>query len=394
VIRRWILPLLLVGFAGQGAAQIPNLPTIGRNWTDVSYPKVFYTTRDGLSVGLYYAQVRPMTYAEFFEPQAFRAILGVDFQFSTSGSKYIRLQARMPRLVDGWRFAGELGTSRRAREWYLGIGNDTELDKNNINDAQPHYYRSDNRSDLFRAEAQRRIIGRLRVLGGIHVERWRVDTLRNTTTLLAQQAQAGLVGFVNQSTNDIAFRFGLVFDTRNDEVAPRSGVLLQAIHALADSALGDLSYQRTTFSAQGYVPMHERLSVNIRGFVQHTSGTPGIGTIDLLEQSDAPLIGMGGARTHRALLDRRFLGDDLYFFNLDARYILTRVPTLYTVTLVGFYDTGRVFFAEDFTFTTKGLKHGGGAGIILQIFRAGLLGTTLGFGPDGGVLQFHTKWSF
>lgn len=392
--RHWLVLLFLVGFARQGAAQIPNLPTFGRNWTDVSYPKVFYTTRNGLSAGLYYAQVRPMSFADFFEPQPFRAIIGLDFQFSTSGSKYVRLQARMPRLIEGWRFGGVVEFSRRAREWYLGVGNETELDKTNINDAQPHYYRSDNRSALFRGEAQRRLIGPLRVLAGVHLEQWRIDTLNNTPTLLAEQAQAGTVPFVNQSTADNAFRFGLVFDTRDDEIAPRSGILAQVIYAIADSAFGDLSYTRTTLSASGYLPFGERLSINGRGAMQVMTGSPGFGSIDLFEQSDRPHEGLGGAATSRALLDRRFLGDDMVMLNLDVRYILTEAPTLYKVTLVGFFDTGRVYFSEDFRLTTEGLKNGGGGGVILQIFRAGVIGTTLGFGPDGGVLQFHTRWSF
>ena len=394
MIRRWIVLLLLAGFARQGAAQIPNLPTFGRNWTDVSYPKVFYTTRNGLSAGLYYAQVLPMTFADFFEAQPFRAIVGLDFQFSTSGSKFVRLQARMPRLVEGWRFAGVAELDRRAREWYLGVGNDTELDKDKINDAQPHYYRSDNRSALFRGEVQRRIIGPLRVLAGIHLQRWRIDTLKNTPTLLAEQAQAGGVPFVNQATTDNAFRVGLVFDTRDDEVAPRSGVLAQILYAIADSAFGDLSYTRTTLSASGYLPFGERLSMNGRGAIQVMTGSPGFGSIDLFEQSDRPSQGLGGAATHRALLDRRFLGDDVVMLNLDVRYIVSEAPTLYKVTLLGFFDTGRVYFGEDFRLTTEGLHHGGGGGVILQIFRAGILGGTLGFGPDGGVLQFHTRWSF
>jgi outer membrane protein assembly factor BamA len=394
VIRGWTVLLLLAGVARQGAAQIPNLPTIGRNWTDVSYPKVFYTTRDGLTGGLYYAQVLPMSFADFFEPQPFRTILGLDVQLATSGTKYLRLQARMPRLVEGWRFAAIAETSRRAREWYLGVGNDTELDKSNINDAQPHYYRSDNRSDLFRAEAQRQVMGGLRILAGIHLERWRIDTLRNTPTLLAQQAQADLVQFVGRPTSDIAVRIGLVYDSRDDEVAPRRGILAHAIYAVADSSVGDLSYTRATFSAAGYVPVGGRVSVNARGVVQLIGGNPGFGSLDLIEQSDRPIIGLGGVGTHRALLDRRFLGEDMMILNLDLRFVLTEAPTLYKITLLGFYDTGRVFVGENLRLTTEGLKHGGGAGLIAQIFRTGLLGVTLGFGPDKGVLQFHTSWSF
>ncbi len=393
-MSRWAFLLLLAVFPRGGAAQLPNLPTIGRNWTDVSYPKIFYTTRNEFTFGLYYAQIRPMAFADFFEPQPYRGMIGIDGQISTSGSKFVQLQARLPRLLEGWRFSATAELARRAREWYLGIGNDTELDKSNITDAQPHFYRSDNRSALFRGEVQRQIIGNLRVLAGLHLQRWRIDTLDNTPTLLAQHAQMGLVSFVDQPTSDIAFRVGLVYDTRNDEVAPRSGVRAQAIFAVADSSVGDLSYTRTTLSAAGYLPIGERLSINGRGLLQFMGGSPGFGSLDLVEQADRSILGLGGGETHRALVDRRFLGEDMLFLNLDIRYIISESPTLFKVTLIGFFDTGRVFLGEDLRLTTDDLKSGGGGGVALHLFRAALVAGTLGFGPDGGVLRFHTRWSF
>ncbi len=392
--RRWIVTLLVAVLVSPGQAQLPDLPTLGRNWTDVSYPKLFYTIREGFSFGLYYAQLRPMAFADFFEPQPYQALLGLDAQISTSGSKFLVVQFRMPRLVEGWRLSATAEVARRAREWYTGVGNATDLDKSLITDAQPHFYRSDNKSALFRAEVQRTIAGNLRALAGIHVQRWRIDTLAGTPTLLAQQAAAGQASFVGRSTNDNALRVGLVFDSRNDEVAARSGVLVQATYAIADSAYADLTYQRASLSAAGYVPAGERLSFNARGIIQVLSGNPGYGSLDLIENGDSPFVGLGGARTHRALLDRRFLGEDLMLLNVDVRYIVTEAPTLFKVSLVGFYDTGRVFVGENLRLTTDGLHHGGGGGLMVHLFRAALLGGTIGFGPDGTVLQFHSEWTF
>ncbi|MBI2537993.1 MAG: hypothetical protein HYW06_13740, partial [Gemmatimonadetes bacterium] len=70
------------------------------------------------------------------------------------------------------------------------------------------------------------------------------------------------------------------------------------------------------------------------------------------------------------------------------------VPTLVRTTVVAFLDAGRVFEPEPFTLTTEGLQVGGGAGLFLQFGRAGILGTTLGVGPDGLVLQAHTRWTY
>jgi hypothetical protein len=62
--------------------------------------------------------------------------------------------------------------------------------------------------------------------------------------------------------------------------------------------------------------------------------------------------------------------------------------------VLGFFDAGRVFQADDFRLTTDDLKVGGGSGIFVQVGRAGLAGVTLGVGPDGAIPEFHTRWTF
>ena len=70
------------------------------------------------------------------------------------------------------------------------------------------------------------------------------------------------------------------------------------------------------------------------------------------------------------------------------------VPTLIRLSLVGFVDAGRVFPAGDFKVTTQDLKVGAGGGLMLRLLRAGVLGLTVGGGPDGVVVDAHTQWSF
>ena len=70
------------------------------------------------------------------------------------------------------------------------------------------------------------------------------------------------------------------------------------------------------------------------------------------------------------------------------------MPTLVRATVVAFLDAGRVFEPEPFKLTTEALAVGGGGGLFLQFGRAGVLGTTVGAGPDGLVLQVHTRWTY
>jgi hypothetical protein len=138
----------------------------------------------------------------------------------------------------------------------------------------------------------------------------------------------------------------------------------------------------------------EQLGVAARVVGQSLHGSPPVGSYYLIEASDHPYLGLGGFESQRALPERRLLDGDKLFGNLDLRYDLYWEPTLVRVTAVGFLDAGRVFPPEGFRVTTTDLKVGGGGGLFLQFFRSGIIGTTLGFGPDGPVWEVHTSWPF
>ena len=70
-------------------------------------------------------------------------------------------------------------------------------------------------------------------------------------------------------------------------------------------------------------------------------------------------------------------------------------PTLFRVTLIGFLDVGRVFPTSEFKLTSEDLKWGGGTGLIVQLFRAAILGGTVGIGPENRLLAlFYTSWTY
>jgi hypothetical protein len=375
-------------------AQLPNLPTLGPGWTDIAYPRLLYTPRDGFIVGLYYAQIAQLGFADFDAPPPYRGKLSLDGYLTMSGSKSLVVEARLPQFVNGWRFVVTFEGVRRAREGYYGVGNDVSVDEANITDANPHFYRSDNRRYLARGEVQRRLVGPLRLLAGVQFEHWAIDTLPGASRL-AQDLAAGTVTGVGQGTGEVTGRIGLVLDTRNDEVAPRRGVRMEAILGRADSSvMGGVTYTRWTGSAAGYLPVGDRLVLAGRMVGQGMSHAPPLGSLYLVEASDVPYYGLGGAESHRALHRRRLLGADKLLANVDVRYDVFALPTIATLTVVAFLDAGRVFPSEGFAVTTTDLHVGGGGGVVAKFFRAGVLGMTLATGPDGLVLHGHTAWAF
>jgi hypothetical protein len=110
---------------------------------------------------------------------------------------------------------------------------------------------------------------------------------------------------------------------------------------------------------------------------------------------ERPFSVLGGSHSHRGLWRARHLDSDKLLGNLDVRYDLLAEPTLFRVTLVGFLDVGRVFPTSEFTLTSEDLKWGGGAGLIVQLFRAAIIGGTVGIGPENRLLAlFHTSWTY
>ncbi len=395
-MRILLVPLALLVTGSPSAAQIPDLPTLGASWTDVGYPKLFYTPRNGLSVGLHYAQVRPPGFDDWDAPPPYRAALSVDGQLSTSGSKKLTLAARFPSFFPGWRVGLVFEAERDARQNYFGIGNRSAFDSDLINDAQPHFYQSDHRRTFLRGEIQRRLAGGLRLLAGFHVERWRLDTLDGASRLARDRADQ-VNPYIDVSVSDVSARFGLVFDTRDDEIQTHRGVNVEIVVAAADSQVaGDVTYRRVFAAASGYLPLGDRFVVAARVIGQAMTGAPPLGSYYLIEAGTDPFDALGGARSHRGLQEHRFLGEDKLFGNLEARYAVAGDRQVGGVVLVGFLDVGRVFQPgeDDFRLTLRGHHVGGGLGPMLNIGRTGVLGATLGLGPDGVIVHAHTRWAF
>lgn len=391
-LRAALAAVLLFGTAVPAVAQLPGILPAGSAWRDIWYPKLYWTPRNGFTAGGHLAFELPTSYAHW-SPSPHRVAFTLDGQASTSGSRFVTLDAFAPDAAQGWRFRLTLSAERWNRDNYYGVGNSSVRNDANVTSQQEFFYRARRLRSYVRGEIQRRIVGGLRALVGFDAERWRIESIDATPDQLRNDSAAGAVTDAGRPTNDIVARLGLVFDTRNDEVATTRGVLVEFIHDIADSGvMGGLTYTRTMGSVRGFLPVGMRWTLAARVVGQRMGGNPPLGTYYLVEASDEPYEGLGGTDSHRALPDHRYLGRDKLFANVDVRYALLPFP--FPTTLVGFVDAGRVFQTETFHLTTAGMKVGGGAGLFLQIGRNGILGLTLAGGADGFLSQLHTSWTF
>ncbi|HEX9631216.1 MAG TPA: hypothetical protein VGA02_02035 [Gemmatimonadales bacterium] len=387
---RVALVLLLLA-ARPAAAQLPTIFPAGSAWKDLFYPKLFWTPREGLTGGAYFGVALPARYADR-TAAPHRVVTALAGQISTSGSRFVALDAWAPALAEGWRFRLTLALKHWMREPYFGLGSATTADSGDIG-GRDLYYRVERVRNYARGDVQRRVVGPVRLLVGFHWEHWFLDTLQTASALGAELAAGGL-DRIGIGTHDASARIGLVLDTRDREAATQRGVLIEAIHTRADAdVLGDVTYSRTSVTARGFLSFGERWGLAGRIAGKSMGGTPPLGSRFVMEESDREYSGLGGPDAHRGLFWNRFVDADLLLGNVEVRYAL--IPYLFRTVAVGFVDVGRVFGPGEFALTTDDLEVGGGVGLLIHFgSETAVLGLSTAVGPDGFNLLAHYRWPF
>ena len=153
---------VLLSVTSPAAAQIPFLGG-GSDDADFNYytfyPKLFWTSKEGVTGGLYAGVIQEMRFEDFGAPPPYRAATSFNGQISASGTWWARLEWRAPYLVDGWRFVSKLELSNWKRDNYFGVGNDTPFDPSNVTDQNPYFYQAKRQQYELWLETQRRLVG-------------------------------------------------------------------------------------------------------------------------------------------------------------------------------------------------------------------------------------------
>ncbi len=365
---------------------VPQPLAAQRFWKNALYPYFYYSTVDGIWGGGHVGLHSPIGYVERPEPHL--AAVAFDAAASTQGSYAVSVDAQAPAWWEGWRVALSVTAARANRLGFYGLGNESRYDKSNVTASQPYFYRVSRTTRAGRLTIQRRVTGPFRLLAGASLEHVDFRELPGGSQFRFDHAS----GAVDSSTvpfNDAALRAGLILDTRDHEIDPHRGALVEALVA---SGKG---YRRTTLVARAYVRPAQRLVLATRLAGERMSGDPPVATQMVMESSERPFIAVGGYRSLRGYYDARFVGPGKLLGGLEARYALVWKPSALEVKLVAFYDAGRVFgLGEDVTITSDGLHTSGGAELAARIQRNALIVLGAGFGAEGGQILFGTTWSY
>ena len=321
-------------------------------------------------------------------PEDNLASLSFDAGASTQGSYLVLADARAPAWWEGWRAGLRLTAARANRLGYYGLGNDTRYSSDSLTTAGPYFYRVSRTYVAARATIQRRVVGPLRGLAGAAVERSDFRALPGPSVFRTDLA-SGTVDPATVPFTDKIIRAGFVLDTRDNELDPHSGVIVEALFA---SGTG---YTRATADARVQVHPVAKLVVAGRLGAERMGGTPPVAAQEEMESSERPFVAVGGYRSLRGYHDGRFTGPGKLLGGLEARYAVLWKPSLVELKIVAFFDAGRVFGpGEAVRLTTADLHTSAGGEIALRFLRNSLIVVGYGRGSEGGQLVFGTTWSY
>jgi len=158
-------------------------------------------------------------------------------------------------------------------------------------------------------------------------------------TISADEALGGNTNYV---------KLGLVYDTRDNEPNPMSGIWTEALVTVVPSGLGnDFSYSLLTATHRQYFTIIPNdLSVAVRlGYQSVISGDIPFFMLPHYQSSYRATEGLGGSKSLRGILKNRIVGNSIGFGNLEVRWKFLRTKlagqNLY-LALNGFVDAGKV----------------------------------------------------
>lgn len=343
-LRAGALPaiaLLLCGFAPfQLAGQVQPTPT---GWEFTGIPALNYDSDEGFGYGavlaLYdYGLLGVLPYRVTIQPTLF---------LTTEGRRDLTVFLDAPNFPGNWRLDAFLGLERQIATPYYGPGNDSAYDPALEEGSDPYFYRYGRERRVLRVNLQRPLGGApVRFLAGVQIARFKIDpTPKNEgSTLLLEELGPGATipgGYEN------SVRGGLVWDTRDRESGPGTGVWTAALVEWAPAALGsEASYTRWTLTDRRYITLSKGLVFANRFTLQNVTGSPPFYALTYVQSSFGETEALGGAKSVRGVLRNRYFGEGLFFWNLELRWrawdfeVLGRGAHL---ALIGFVDTGRVW---------------------------------------------------
>lgn len=225
------------------------------------------------------------------------------------------------------------------------------------------------------------------------------EALQAPTRLDTDCATGRIVGCQGGWNNTL--KLGIVYDTRDFEPDPNSGMLLELTGELSGKyTASDYDYARLTFAPRFFYSPFPKLAdvvfaARLVTSVQ-TNGVPFFAA-NQLSMTDGNRSGLGGLRTIRGFAQDRFVGKFSTLLNLEVRYTFVEFNVTkkqhFGLMLAPFFDVGRVFDSiSDFTFDR--FRNGQGVGLRILWNQATVVVLDYGVSREGSNLYINFNHPF
>jgi outer membrane protein assembly factor BamA len=374
----------------------------GWGWGGV--PALNYNSDDGAGYGVL---LNLFNYKEGgYEPYYFK-IKPIIF-FTTGGKQDHTFFIDSPYMLGkGWRFNFRIRFKKENYYPFYGFGNDSEFFEEYIetdddgNSLDPihgkHYYTF--RSTQFKmiANFQKALVMRkdnkpkisLLLGGGFANVDNQLNENEGLETMMEEYLVSGKIGKkeFNGYFNSY-LKTGIIYDTRDNEPAPNSGVwssiLMEAYTKLIGS---ETNFLRMTLTDRRYFPLTQNLVFANRILYEKILGDAPFSMYYPFGGSVKADEGLGGYRSIRGQLKNRYIGPEKIFGNMELRYKFCDFSFLnqdFYLAASTFLDWGRVWHEDDEESGFKNLKFGKGVGIHLGWNENFIVYADLGYGHEVG----------
>ena len=310
----------------------------------------------------------------FFKYTPYRAEIDLALFVTSKQQKEIMMTVDVPYILNTkWRLRGELAYEINPNLLYFGINEKETIPglsyfplgdssqsmvhnvtysayESSLTGQNTFYHQYTKKEAILNISMERSLYeGRIRLLAGYEIAKLQLSPFSGNS-LLANDAQSGLIRGMGQ--NLVSFvQAGFIYDTRDLEGDPSSGVFAELTNELSLKALGSQFNFNKTFA---HVNVYKRLLPDsfkklifaVRFSLGYTAWDAPFYEYQDQWTSEGSIEGLGGGQTLRGFKQSRFLGRVMFFNNLELRYRFGEFDFLnqhLAFSAVPFFDFGAVW---------------------------------------------------
>ncbi|NOZ46255.1 MAG: BamA/TamA family outer membrane protein [Chlorobi bacterium] len=375
---------VFIFFIGSLFSQEKKAPKAKTGWSFGGVPVVAYDSDIGFKYG---GLVNLYDYGDGATYPMYKHSIYMEWSRTTKGSGINQITYDSGDLFSKIRLNGEVSLlTEKALDFYGFNGYEANYnpgftdDTDTANYISRMYYRLDRKLTRVKGEVLGSIIGKkLQWLGGVayygnkignvdinklNEGKDSVDMLPDVDLLYKKYVDWGVIPFDQKDGgNTLLVKLGLVWDTRDNEPNPQTGLWEELMLINGNSFLGNgnLNFTKLILTHRQYFTLVEKkLSLAYRlSYQGKIAGTMPFYMLPFVYDSKLTRDGMGGAKTMRGILRDRIVGESMTFGTVELRWIFLRTligNQNFYIALSGFSDGGMVL--KNYEYNTDNIPVG------------------------------------